>query len=82
MATPNHTTARVLQSLIGDIKSIRLYSQIYLIYRRLQKEFRAKTVVGSGKLERLNVGVSVVNFRVGGISSKQVQQLKALEYLM
>ena len=39
-------------------------------------------VVGSGKLERLNVGVSVVNFRVGGISSKQVQQLKALEYLM
>ena len=47
------------------------------------KEFCAKTVVvGSGKFERLNVGVSVVNFRVGGISSKQVQQLTALEYLM
>lgn len=88
--TPNHTTARVLQRLIGTKGQLYKNDSGQLVPVRpdlsnlseATKEFCAETAVGSGELESLNVYVSINNFKVGGISSKQARQLKALEYLM
>lgn len=88
--TPNHTTARVLQRLIGTKGQLYKNDSGQLVPVRpdlsnlseATKEFCAETAVGSGELESLNVYVSINNFKVSGISSKQARQLKALEHLM